>query len=322
MSAQVSPQPPARPQMARRRPGKQPQPPTAVVARRSQTHATVTRLGAYLDNEGRSREIVALPGYAGSLLVLDRDAATLCERRLVAHLAADEPPENAELICRLYIQDERGRWCRAVRPHDLEIDPLAQTERRKHDESHERHRIADRDGNFYRLGPIENERVPSQLRWHRRSAHSEDCPLELDVRTWEPISLREVIAALENYEPVRRLTEQAISRRDGDPTVSRLRTELDRLAASPVVLNRGLREAVLRAIDRGDTSMSEIALRCGVVKRDRRGNPSGETSWLARRIGVMPEGGRAEITPWIHSDVLGVIAREGLGLSPREVELQ
>ncbi len=68
--------------------------------------------------------------------------------------------------------------------------------------------------------------------------------------------------------------------------------------------------------------MSEIALRCGVVKRDRRGNPSGETSWLARRIGIMPEGGEKEITPWVHSDVLAVIAREGLGLSPREVELQ
>ena len=69
-------------------------------------------------------------------------------------------------------------------------------------------------------------------------------------------------------------------------------------------------------------AMSEIALRCGVVQRDRRGNLSGETSWLARRIGVMPEGGRAEITPWVHSDVLGTIAREGLGISPREVELQ
>jgi hypothetical protein len=68
--------------------------------------------------------------------------------------------------------------------------------------------------------------------------------------------------------------------------------------------------------------MSEIALRCGIVKRDRRGKVSGETSWLARRIGIMPEGGETEITPWIHSDVLAVIARKGLGISPREVELQ
>ena len=138
----------------------------------------------------------------------------------------------------------------------------------------------------------------------------------------EHVSLREVIAALESYEPARRLTEWAISSRGGDPRVNRLRTELDRVCASPVVLNRKLREAVLDAIDRHDTSMSEIALRCGIVKRDRRGNLSGETSWLARRIGVMPEGGCTEATPWIHSDVLGTIAREGLGISPREVELQ
>jgi len=67
--------------------------------------------------------------------------------------------------------------------------------------------------------------------------------------------------------------------------------------------------------------MSEIAIRCGRVKRDRQGNESGETSWLARRLGLLPEGGQRIPTPWVHSDVLGLIARRGLGLSPREVEL-
>jgi hypothetical protein len=136
--------------------------------------------------------------------------------------------------------------------------------------------------------------------------------------------LRGVIAALECYEPMRALTERAIARHDEDPAVSltRLRHEFDRLCASPVVLNRGVREAVLGAIERDGTSMSEIALRCGIVKRDRRGKVSGETSWLARRIGIMPEGGEKTTTPWIHSDVLAAIARDGLGVSPREVELQ
>ncbi|MGC2373003.1 MAG: hypothetical protein WA484_03920 [Solirubrobacteraceae bacterium] len=136
--------------------------------------------------------------------------------------------------------------------------------------------------------------------------------------------MREVIAALESYEPMRALTERAIAHHSEDPTVSvtRLHQELDRLCASPVVLNRGIREAVLDALDRCGTSMSEIALRCGIVKRDRRGKVSGETSWLARRIGIMPEGGEKTPTPWIHSDVLASIAREGLGISPREVELQ
>jgi hypothetical protein len=136
--------------------------------------------------------------------------------------------------------------------------------------------------------------------------------------------LRHVIAALESYEPMRTLTEQAITRHCNDSGIglARLQCEFERLCMSPVVLNRGLREAVLDAIDQHGTSMSEIAFRCGIVKRDRRGRTSGETSWLARRIGIMPEGGERAITPWIHSDVLAVIARKGLGISPREVELQ
>jgi hypothetical protein len=101
-----------------------------------------------------------------------------------------------------------------------------------------------------------------------------------------------------------------------------LRNELERLCESPVVLNRGLREAVLEAIDRRGLSMSEIAFRCGMVKRDRHGRASGETSWVARRIGLMPEGGENAITPWVHTNVLATIARKGLGVSPREVELQ
>jgi hypothetical protein len=88
-----------------------------------------------------------------------------------------------------------------------------------------------------------------------------------------------------------------------------------------VVLNRALREAVLRACASQELSMSEIALRCGVIKRDRQGRRSGETSWLARRVGLMPEGGAKRVTPWIHSDVLATIAREGLQVSPREVEV-
>jgi hypothetical protein len=77
----------------------------------------------------------------------------------------------------------------------------------------------------------------------------------------------------------------------------------------------------LATIEHQGLSLSEIAIRCGRVKRDHRGNESGETSWLARRLGILPEGGRNAPTPWIHSDVLALIAREGLGVSPREVEL-
>jgi hypothetical protein len=78
---------------------------------------------------------------------------------------------------------------------------------------------------------------------------------------------------------------------------------------------------VLAAVEERGVSMSEIAIRCGRVKRDANGTASGETSWLARRIGMLPEGGKSAPTPWVSSAVLALIAREGLGLSPREVEL-
>ncbi len=328
-------------------------------------------LASYLDADGRPRELFALPGHGGSTLVLDRDAATLCDRRLVAHLAADESPENAAIVSEHYIADADGRWCRRVSREDLEFAPFAEggpADEIEHaskalGELPQQHaRVVDRCGRTYRLGLLPGERSVAQLRWCRASVDvhhrlpmpaghepgsepvGRAMPLEsvrglpklsdadsigpelagLDQAEWEQTSLRDVIAALESYEPVRTLTEHAILLHGDDRTVSlaRLRSEFERLCASPVVLNRGLREAVLHTIERYDTSMSEIALRCGVVKRDRRGRVSGETSWLARRIGIMPEGGETEITPWIHSDVLATIARKGLGISPREVEVQ
>lgn len=275
-------------------------------------------LARYRDEHGRARELLALSGQGGSVLVLDRDAATLCDRRLIAHLAADEPPENAALVCNHYLRDTKGRRCRRLRPEDLRVPPLVCEADRVRPEMNGRNALVEgRDGNTYRLLPVQGERCIPQMRWCR-------CAFESDDSSWEQVSLREVIGAVESYEPMRTLTKQtiALQDKDGRISVTRMRSELERLDGSPVVLNRRLREAVLEAIDRGSTSMSEIALRCGVVKRDRRGRLSGETSWLARRIGMMPEGGEKSITPWIHSEVLGSIARKGLCISPREVELQ
>jgi hypothetical protein len=137
------------------------------------------------------------------------------------------------------------------------------------------------------------------------------------------VTVREVIGSLEIYQPVQSLTVEALCAHHRDSRVSTavLRAELKRITASPVVLNRGLREAVLAAINDGGLSMSEVAIRCGRSKRGERGCESGETSWLARRIGILPEGGKNAPTPWVSSDVLALIAREGLGSSPREVEL-
>jgi hypothetical protein len=155
-----------------------------------------------------------------------------------------------------------------------------------------------------------------ELRWRRHAPErAAGCP--------RMVSLREAVACLESYEPPLTLTlrELAIHREDPGVSTAVLRSELARVQNSPIVLNRRLREVALSTIEREGLSMSEVAIRCGRVKRDRRGNASGETSWLARRLGLLPEAGHRAPTPWIHSDVLALIAREGLGIGPREVEL-
>jgi hypothetical protein len=281
-------------------------------------HRAIAR---YTDTAGRSREVVALPGHAGTVLVVDRDAATLGDRRLLAHLAADEPAENARLICRHYLRDRRSPRCRAVTPEDLYRAPFAEV-----CEQHEPERrsarfpaaeeLRDREGRLHRLEALEADMSIPELRWRR-------CPSPGERGEPQTESVRDAVACLESYEPVRALTAGALVRHRGDPnlSVAVLRVELVRIDASRIVLNGGLRRAVLGANRTRGLSLSEIALRCGRVKRDARGNASGETSWLARRVGIAPESGGGTPTPWIHSEVLALIARSGLGISPREVEL-
>jgi hypothetical protein len=278
-------------------------------------------LARYLDWQGRPREVLARQGAAESVLVVDRDAATRGDRRLVAHLGADEPAENAALVCDRFIQDSRGGRCRcrrvtaqdgdAVPFADEQEAPAAQAAR-----SRDAPQAADELGRTYRLELLHTGMSIPELRWRRHPPESPaGCP--------RVVSLREAVGCLESYEPLRTLTLRELATHRGDPDVSStvLRSELARVQNSPIVLNRRLREVVRSTIEREGLSMSEIAIRCGRVKRDRKGNESGETSWLARRLGLLPEAGQSTPTPWIHSDVLALIAREGLGIGPREVEL-
>jgi hypothetical protein len=275
-------------------------------------------LGGYTDSCGRSRDVIAQPGAAGSVLVIDHDRATLTDRRLVAHLGADEPSTNAAIVCDCYLRQAGidGYSCRPVTIEDFlrapfDEDPLAES-----GEQTTANDVAPVDGlgRSYRLECLETGMSIPELRWRRRSPDR--------ALGEETVSVREAIAALESYEPIRNLTRRALVLRDDDVvSMAILRAELARVQRSPIVLNRGLREVTLLLAARQRISMSEIAIRCGRVKRDRSGGESGETSWLARRLGILPEGGRDIPTPWIHSDVLALIARRGLGISPREAEL-
>lgn len=280
-------------------------------------------LARYRDWQGRPREVLARQGAGGSVLVVDRDAATRGDRRLVAHLGADEPAENAALVCGRFVRDARGGpcHCRRVTAQDAATVPFADEEDQAPAQppgARSRHapQPADALGRTYRLELLHTGMSIPELRWRRHAPeHAAGCP--------RVVSLREAVGCLESYEPLRPLTvrELAIHRGERDVSTSVLRSELARVQNSPIVLNRRLREVVLGTVERERLSMSEIAIRCGRVKRDRKGNESGETSWLARRLGLLPEAGRSTPTPWIHSDVLALIAREGLGIGPREVEL-
>jgi hypothetical protein len=282
-------------------------------------------LGRFVDPLGHPREIVALSGSRGSVLVVDRDAATLGDRRLIAHLDADEPAANAALVCERYLEEDAGerRRCRRVLPEDLVTSPAAvraevwrAQDGRQIEPGRSETQCSDRQGRPFRLGLLATDLSIPELRWLCHPPYGQD-------EAPRPVKVREVVAALESYEPVRLLTLRALAQHSEDSEISTvvLRAELELVQESPIVLNRRLRHAVLVAIEHQGLSMSEIAIRCGRVKRDSKGNESGETSWLARRLGILPEGGADRRTPWIHSDVLALIARHGLGISPREVEL-
>ncbi len=276
------------------------------------------KLSRYTDRSGRAREIVARAGCAGSVLVFDRDAATQADRRLVVHLAADEPRENAAIAAHDYLSKvRRERYlCRHLLPEDLTSppfpDPCFDCDGSSAEIGNE---VVDAQGCRYELAPLDAGMSIPELRWRRLAPSAEARQVT--------VSVREAIGKLQDYEPVRALTRRSLGLHEADEgiSVTALRGEFLRVQDSPIVLNRGLREAVLGVVEQQGLSMSEIAIRCGRVKRDAAGNESGETSWLARRLGLLPEGGRKTPTPWIHSDVLGLIARDGLGVSPREVEL-
>jgi hypothetical protein len=281
-------------------------------------------LARYVDWRGDWREVIADIGAGGSVLVVDRHAETLADRRLVAHLAPDEPAGNARLVSSCYVKQASGcRYsCRPLTDEDLQAVPFAEDRGADHSDGSSLDSArsvcpmqTDRLGRAYRLELLSTGMSIPELRWCRGNASATS-------RDWHPLSLREAVGALERYEPLCSTTHDVVSRGRADDSLSTavLRAELARVRESPIVLNRGLREVVLAAIGHEALSLSEIAMRCGRVKRDAGGNLSGETSWLSRRLGMMPEGGRDRPTPWVHSDVLALIARDGLGLSPREVE--
>jgi hypothetical protein len=277
-------------------------------------NGAVARLGSYLSADG-PRLVLSVTCARGSALVIDCAERSHADPRLVARLAPDEPPENARIVTDLYLADDSRGRCRALEAEDLE--PFEPETPACAGESALRgsRQLLDENGARYRLRSVNTGAADRAFRWTVTARGAPES-------RFDAVTLREVIGALQRYEPAREMTLHALAAHAEANTISTtvLSCELQRVAASQIVLNRGLRDAVQSALADGIT-MSTIAARCGRLKRDSRGNESGETSWLARRIGLMAEGGCARPTPWTHSDTLALIAREGLGVSPHEVEL-
>src|SRR5271163_2979862 len=88
------------------------------------TSPTSSRLGRYTECvTGARREIARLPIADGSALVVDRLSGTHGDARLLARLAADEPHENAQILCALYLADKSRGRCRPVTGADLDAAP-------------------------------------------------------------------------------------------------------------------------------------------------------------------------------------------------------
>lgn len=298
-----------------------PNPPTTAAPQADTPARRTQSLGRYHEPETRQeREVLRVQRPDGSALVIDYELGTLSDGRLIAHLSPDEPPENAQIIAELYlVDDERRGRCRVVTPEDFQATRHATPAPSRGHGPQPVSRLQDAAGHVYRIHELPLAGTPlgdsrRELRWTRSllPGREDAC---------DTVTLREVVGSLEAYEPARTLTCEALERFAASLSTRRLREEAQRLADSQIVLNRGLREAVQRQGRGGELSMSEIARRCGRTKRDARGNISGESSWLARRIGALPEAGEEKPCPWIHTDVLALIARDGLGICPREVEL-
>jgi hypothetical protein len=269
-----------------------------------------TRLHRYRLPDLSFREIVLLEGAAGSRLVVDRFKDGGGDARLLAHLSRDEPDQNAVHVYREYLADPH-RCCRTLRVADLFGAAEGAMSTRTVESAQLPQELIDRAGARYLLAACG---LPAELRWHRERPGQTGSTV---------VSARDVVAALEDYEPVLAQTRAAVAawRHDRKVAIATLGLELRRLEASPIVLNRRLREAVVVAVRQRGVSLSAIAIACGRMKRDPRGNGSGETSWLARRVGLIPDGAGGAPNPWVHTDTLALIARDGLGIAPREVEL-
>jgi hypothetical protein len=258
---------------------------------------------------GEPRQIVAVTLECDATLVIDRQRFSRSDARLLARIPQDEPSTNATLVAKLYLADETRGRCRLLVSSDF-ASPLGAVQLPAAAQSDVDEPLRDADARCYAIHQLKSAPDASELRWVCGEGSAA-----------EQLTVREVVGRLERYEVVCQITSAVIAKRvDSDCSTTRLAAELDCLRSSPHVLNRGVREAVNRAVERGDT-LSAIAQRCGRFTEGPRGQVKSDASWVARKIGQAPETTGGVVSPWLHTDTLALIARDGLSCDPREVEV-
>ncbi len=263
-------------------------------------------LQRYRAPDGAAREVIAFAAHGWEHAGARPRGGDAGDARLVAHLAADEPvDQRAGRLRPLRGRSPlagaaarcRGRWsmttCAAPRcptPRRAPCRSRTQSPRRR------------------------ARRPPSSRRGARRRSASRSCAgcasrPTVSVGPALLVSVRDVVGALQDYEPVRNLTRRGHPpppRRPGACSVAVLRTELARIAASPIVLNRRLREQVVQTLARDGTEHERDRgpLRAGQARparqRQRRDELAGATSRAAargRRAGAHARGSTRRFSP-------------------------
>src|ERR1039458_8181725 len=207
-----------------------PRAPQAAALRPGSSARRVCCLGRYVAlDTGQTRAIVSLPRPDASTLVVDYLVSTLGDGRLVAHLASDEPPENARIVCEMYLADETRGRCRRLTPQDLDRSRLADSPPNGNGAASQHTPLLEAETCGDRIREIATDGSLAELRWTRSLHPGREEP-------FEAVSVRDVVARLQDYEPARAITTGtlAVHHQDCGLSSCRLRGELERLTCSPI----------------------------------------------------------------------------------------
>jgi hypothetical protein len=183
--------------------------PYAAPAQVDSTPRRARHLGGYVAlDSGQTRRIGSLQRPDGSCIVVDYHLDILGDGRVVAHISPDESRENERIICELYLADDTRGRCRALTAEDLEV-PRHATAPPVTPATSQNTQLQDGEGYLYCIREFVTGARVCELRWTRSRRPGCD-------ETFDVLTLRDVVARLEAYEPARTITSDALAQRRED----------------------------------------------------------------------------------------------------------